>query len=158
MMCCLHRSTQIINIWPSVSSARNSSSSSPSSLNLRTLDMNDYMKMPGVLPSPPQSGVLPPAPPKSSGIGILLGRNSSDDVPRIKEVVRGLGAAQTNKIFVGDAVLAIDGRPVRHMDLDTAKELCRGPEGSTVLLHIQRAGMQFQVSVTRIPAATMLRD
>src|SRR5262249_17747410 len=74
-----------------------------------------------------------------TGIGAVL-RARADGL-EILQVVPEAGAADAG-LVPGDEVVAIDGTPVSGLGYERAIAAIRGPEGSTVLLRIRRAGQQ----------------
>jgi hypothetical protein len=83
------------------------------------------------------------------GIGVVLA--AKDDALVVGTVVPGGGAAAAG-LKAGDAVVRVDGQPVVTLGFDTAIQLIRGPEGSTVVLTIRRAdGSVAEVPVVRRP-------
>lgn len=79
-----------------------------------------------------------------AGIGTVL--EKAGDVLRIGAVAPTGGAAEVG-LGPGDAILAIDGVPVGPMTLAEAVPLIRGPEGSTVVLAVMKAGQQQIVTL-----------
>jgi carboxyl-terminal processing protease len=53
-------------------------------------------------------------------------------------IVEGSPASQTNKLKVGDRIVAVDQDPIVGMDITEAVELIRGPQGSIVNLTVLR--------------------
>ncbi len=53
-------------------------------------------------------------------------------------IVEGSPASQSNKLKVGDKIVAVDQEPVVGMDIVEAVELIRGPQGSSVNLTVLR--------------------
>jgi hypothetical protein len=72
-----------------------------------------------------------------AGIGVMLQKNA--DLFRILGVAPNGGAAEAG-LAAGDEVLFIDGSPVKPMTIADAVPLLRGPEGTTVILVIVKAG------------------
>jgi PDZ domain-containing protein/carboxypeptidase family protein len=81
-----------------------------------------------------------------TGIGAVL--RAQGDALDIQQVVPGAGAADAG-LGPGDSILAIDGARVTDLGFETAVGAIRGPEGTTVTLHIRRAGRELDVVVTR---------
>jgi carboxyl-terminal processing protease len=69
-----------------------------------------------------------------------IGAQLRDDLNgfTIVRIVEGSPAAQSNKLKVGDKIVAVDEEPVVGMDIVEAVELIRGPQGSNVNLTILR--------------------
>ena len=72
-----------------------------------------------------------------AGIGVVL--RIAGDALRVTQVAPGGGAAEVG-ISAGDDILSVDGRPVTDVGFKGAIEMIRGPEGSTVILGLRRAG------------------
>jgi hypothetical protein len=81
-----------------------------------------------------------------TGIGAVL--QARADVLEILQVVPEAGAAEAG-LVPGDGIVAIDGTPVKALGYERGIAAIRGPEGSTVLLRIRRAGREVDVLVTR---------
>ena len=81
-----------------------------------------------------------------TGIGATLRPNG--DALDIQQVVPNGGAAEAG-LGPGDAILAVDGASVTDLGFEGAIGAIRGPEGTTVLLRIRRAGRELDVVVTR---------
>ena len=86
--------------------------------------------------------------PKNQLAGIGAGLQAQGDSLVVTQVVKGGGAAEVG-ITVGDLILTIDGRSVAELDFNGVIQLIRGPEGSTVLLDIQRDGNKQTINVPR---------
>jgi carboxyl-terminal processing protease len=73
---------------------------------------------------------------KLFGIGAQL----RDDLNgfSIVRIVEGSPASQTNKLKVGDRIVAVDQEPIVGMEITEAVELIRGPQGSIVILTVLR--------------------
>jgi len=71
------------------------------------------------------------------GIGAVL--TAKDDVLLIGQTIAGGGAAEVG-LTTGDAVLAIDGIKVTDLGFEGSVIRIRGPEGSTVVLTVRKAG------------------
>jgi hypothetical protein len=82
-----------------------------------------------------------------AGIGAVLAPKG--DVLEIGQVVQGGGALAAG-IVAGDAVLAVDGKLVKDLGFEGTVSAIRGPEGSTVVLTIQRPTGTIDVTVTRV--------
>ncbi len=69
-----------------------------------------------------------------------IGAQLRDDLNgfSIVHIVEGSPAAQSNKLKVGDKIVAVDQEPVVGMDIVEAVELIRGPQGSNVNLTVLR--------------------
>lgn len=82
------------------------------------------------------------------GIGATL--TAKDDVLLIGQALPGGGAAEVG-LGPGDAVIAIDGVPVTELGFEGSIQRIRGPEGSTVVLTIRKAGVETaqEVAVPR---------
>jgi membrane-associated protease RseP (regulator of RpoE activity) len=82
-----------------------------------------------------------------AGIGIVL--TAEGDVLLVGRVVEGGGAAEAG-IVPNDAILAVDGTPVTELGFQGSIERLRGPEGSTVMITVRRAGTNAIVDL-RVP-------
>jgi carboxyl-terminal processing protease len=69
-----------------------------------------------------------------------IGAQLRDDLNgfTIVRIVEGSPASQSNKLKVGDKIVAVDHEPVVGMDIVEAVELIRGPQGSNVDLTVLR--------------------
>jgi carboxyl-terminal processing protease len=91
------------------------------------------------------------------GIGALVRMNDANQL----EIVRPLEdqPAETAGIEAGDIVLAVDGESIEGMGLYEAIALIRGPQGTRVILTIQRAGvaepLDIEIERARIPVPTI---
>ncbi|MEL7238393.1 MAG: carboxypeptidase regulatory-like domain-containing protein [Planctomycetota bacterium] len=81
-----------------------------------------------------------------AGIGAAL-RVDKDSLV-VQGVIDGGGAAEAG-LRAGDVITSIAGRSMAEMDFNMAIQLIRGPEGSTVLIEIQREGDTRAVDVPR---------
>ena len=81
-----------------------------------------------------------------AGIGTAL--RADGDALVVVSVVEGGGGAEAG-LQEGDRILTIDGRAVAELDFNSVIQLIRGPEGSTVLLTLQRDGDTETVDVPR---------
>jgi hypothetical protein len=81
-----------------------------------------------------------------TGIGAAL--QARGDGMRFQGMLPGGGAAAAG-LMRGDELLAIDGVPVAGLGYEGALAAIRGPAGTTVTLHIRRAGREMDVVVTR---------
>lgn len=81
---------------------------------------------------------------KLSGIGAQL----RDDLVgfSVMHIVEGSPASASNKLKVGDRIIAVDNEPVVGMDIVEAVELIRGPQGSHVSLTILRDTKENEVT------------
>ncbi len=82
------------------------------------------------------------------GIGIIISRR--DGKVTVIAPMAGTPAARKG-LRTGDVIAAVGGELTEDRSLDEVVELVRGPEGSEVLLTIQRPGMEetFDVEITR---------
>lgn len=82
------------------------------------------------------------------GIGAVLSARGEGLV--IGRAVEGGGAAEAG-LRVDDVILAVDGVPITELGFGGAIERIRGPEGSTLVLRIRRAGADSdeEIVVTR---------
>jgi carboxyl-terminal processing protease len=91
------------------------------------------------------------------GIGALVRMNDANQL----QIVRPMEGqpAEAAGIKAGDVVLAVDGTSIRGMGLYEAIALIRGPQGTRVILTVQRAGIAepFDVEIERasIPVPTI---
>lgn len=69
-----------------------------------------------------------------------IGAQLRDDLNgfTIVRIVEGSPASQSNKLKVGDKIVAVDAEPVVGMEIAEAVELIRGPQGSSVQLTVLR--------------------
>ncbi len=81
-----------------------------------------------------------------TGIGAVL--EASSEWLSVVDVVPGGGAAVAG-LVPGDQILAIDGTPVDGLGYERAIGAIRGPEGTTVVLRVRRAGRESDIVVTR---------
>jgi carboxyl-terminal processing protease len=83
-----------------------------------------------------------------SGIGAWV--NTEGDLLTITEPMKG-SPAEAAGIKAGDKILAIDGENVTGVLPEVARQKVLGPEGTQVILTIQRVGVEqpFDVTVTR---------
>ena len=81
-----------------------------------------------------------------TGIGAVL--RPRGDALDVQQVVRNGGAAEAG-LGPGDSILAIDRARVTDLGFEAAIGAIRGPEGTTVMLRIRRAGRELDVPVVR---------
>jgi hypothetical protein len=81
-----------------------------------------------------------------AGIGVQLAPRG--DGLLVTGVLPGGGAAEVG-MARGDLILAVDGRAVAELGLTTAVEAIRGPEGTRVLLRLQRGERTVELVVPR---------
>jgi hypothetical protein len=82
-----------------------------------------------------------------AGIGAVL--TPRGDALRVSRVAPGGGAAEAG-LAPGDEILRVEGRAIADLDFETAVNLVRGAEGTTVVLEVRRAGGRVErVAVTR---------
>ncbi len=79
------------------------------------------------------------------GIGVEL---AWDSILVVVACLEG-SPARAAGLLCGDRIVAIDGRPVRGLSFYRAGDLLTGPEGSSVLLDLERQGLRLQVPVRR---------
>ena len=79
-----------------------------------------------------------------AGIGAVL--QPRGEVLIVSSVLPGGGAAEVH-LGPGDAVLSVDGQPVKELGFQGAIQRIRGPEGSTVLLTVRKAGSPHAVEL-----------
>jgi carboxyl-terminal processing protease len=93
---------------------------------------------------------------KYEGVGMGLSMRNNritvTDPPFI-----GTPAARAG-IREGDVILKVDGQATRGMDLDEAVSIIRGPAGSSVVLTIQRNGMDHHLDFTLIREKIKIED
>ena len=97
-----------------------------------------------------------PGSPAKGGLGMTLRNDIKGDL-RVTELAMGGPAANGGQMRRGDIIAVIAGRNVRGMSVIQARDLIMGPEGSTVVLGVQRdspgggpgPGEFFEVSLTR---------
>jgi carboxyl-terminal processing protease len=82
------------------------------------------------------------------GIGIIIARR--DGNVTVIAPMAGTPAAQKG-LRAGDVIAAVGGEPTEDLTLDEVVDQVRGPEGSNVLLTIERPGLPtpFDVEITR---------
>jgi carboxyl-terminal processing protease len=91
------------------------------------------------------------------GIGALVRMNDANQF----EIVRPMEnqPAEMAGIQAGDVVIAVDGQSIEGMSLYEAIALIRGPQGTRVILTIQRAGvaepLDVEIERARIPVPTI---
>ncbi len=83
------------------------------------------------------------------GIGALLDTNK-DGLVYIKEPLPDAPAIRAG-VKSNDVILAVNGKSVKHIDIDKVVKLIRGPEGTVVKLTLQRAGVKkpLVIAITR---------
>ena len=81
------------------------------------------------------------------GVGITIQKEEGSGF-RILEVTDG-GPAQEAGIQPGDVIVKIDGAGCKDMDMDEARSLVRGEEGTSVTLTVQRDGKELDVQTQR---------
>ncbi|BDG04536.1 carboxypeptidase regulatory-like domain-containing protein [Anaeromyxobacter oryzae] len=81
-----------------------------------------------------------------AGIGVVL--TPLGDALAVTSVVAGGGAAEVG-LTRGDLVREVDGRPVSELGLGGAIEAIRGPEGTFVVLKVERGSTTFEARVPR---------
>ena len=82
------------------------------------------------------------------GIGITVAKADGEGLV-VQEVAAGGGAEEAG-LVPGDMILAADGTSLLDMDLDDAKKLVKGAEGTSVVLTVQHEdGSQEDISVQR---------
>ena len=82
------------------------------------------------------------------GIGITVAKADGEGLV-VQEVAAGGGAEEAG-LVTGDMILAADGTSLLDMDLDAAKKLVKGAEGTSVVLTVQHEdGSQEDISVQR---------
>ena len=64
----------------------------------------------------------------------------------VVRIVEGSPASQSNKLKVGDKIIAVDEEPVVGMDIVEAVELIRGPQGSNVHLTVLRESKESELT------------
>lgn len=77
-----------------------------------------------------------------------IGAQLRDDLVgfTVVRIVEGSPASQSNKLKVGDKIIAVDEEPVVGMDIVEAVELIRGPQGSNVNLTVLRESKEAEVA------------
>ena len=75
---------------------------------------------------------------------------AKDDVLVIGKTLPG-GGAETAGLASGDAIVSVDGIPVKSLGFEGAVQKIRGPENTTVTLSVKKAnaGEPTNVSVVR---------
>jgi len=74
-----------------------------------------------------------------AGLGMVVTINQQNSYLTVKSTIKGTPAQQAG-IGSNDAILKIDSRDTKGMDLETAVGLLRGPVGSKVTLTVARGG------------------
>jgi hypothetical protein len=77
-----------------------------------------------------------------TGIGAALA--AEGDVLLVGQVIEGGGAALAG-VVPGDRIVAIDGKLVGELDMNSAVQRIRGPEGTSVRLTVRRAGGEEEI-------------
>ena len=81
------------------------------------------------------------------GIGVLVTRNE-DDVITVIEVYKESGAEAAG-ILAGDVIVAVAGKEVKEVGYETAVDLIRGEEHTTVDVTVLRDGTRINLEVER---------
>ena len=66
------------------------------------------------------------------------------------------GPAQQAGILPEDVIIAVDGQSVTEISMDEGKELVRGPEGTNVVITVQRGEQQLSFTITRRTVKTVV--
>ncbi len=82
------------------------------------------------------------------GVGITIQIEEGIAGLQIMSVVEG-GPAEAAGVLAGDVLIAIDKTDCTSMNLDDAKNLVRGEEGTTVTLTVLRDGKELELPVAR---------
>ena len=82
------------------------------------------------------------------GIGVEV--NSTGEYPVIDAVFPDSPAAKSG-VQVGDVVIKVDGKDIHGLGIDQTSNLIRGPAGTTVVITVDRHGVQQDLSVQREP-------
>lgn len=69
---------------------------------------------------------------------VLCAQDGLDKVIRIKGCLRGSAAAQHGNVLAGDVLIAVDGKAIRDLTIDDARNLIVGPEGESVQIQLRR--------------------
>jgi C-terminal processing protease CtpA/Prc len=72
-----------------------------------------------------------------TGIGAVL--SPKDDALLLGQILPGGGAAEAG-LAPGDAIVRVDGQDVTVLGFEQAIQRIRGPEGSSVILGVRKAG------------------
>lgn len=92
----------------------------------------------------------PNAPPRLEIEGIGAGIGTEGDALVIKNIIEGGGAQQAG-LVAGDLITKVDQEPVVNLGFPGAIQRIRGPAGTSVLLHLKRAGnREMDVRVLRV--------
>ena len=82
------------------------------------------------------------------GIGVEV--NSTGEYPVIDAVFPDSPAAKSG-VQLGDVVIKVDGKDIHGLGIDQTSNLIRGPAGTTVVITVDRHGVQQDLSVQREP-------
>jgi carboxyl-terminal processing protease len=93
---------------------------------------------------------------KYEGVGMGLSMRNNQ-ITVIDPPFIGTPAARAG-IREGDVILQVDGQATRGMDLDEAVSIIRGPAGSSVVLTIQRNGVDHTLDFTLIREKIKIED
>ena len=66
------------------------------------------------------------------------------------------GPAQQAGILPEDVIIAVDGQSVTEISMDEGKKLVRGPEGTNVVITVQRGEQQLSFTITRRTVKTVV--
>ena len=66
------------------------------------------------------------------------------------------GPAQQAGMLPEDVIIAVDGQSVTEISMDEGKELVRGPEGTNVVITVQRGEQQLSFTITRRTVKTVV--
>lgn len=80
------------------------------------------------------------------GIGVRLTRRDPQGPPIIEEVFTASPAALAG-VRAGDRLLSVDGKPVQQTDLAGVRDLIRGPQGTEVILQLERTASRGPFAV-----------
>jgi carboxyl-terminal processing protease len=84
-----------------------------------------------------------------TGVGIRMELNKQTKRLTVVETIQNSPAAKLG-VKTGDEILAIDGKPTQHMDVQAASSMIRGKAGTPVTLKIERQGKStFDMKLTR---------
>lgn len=75
-----------------------------------------------------------------SGIGVHVELDAKTGLVTVVSPIKGSPGERAG-IRAGDAIISVDGRDIRGMELDQAVQFIRGPKGTKVSLQIQREGV-----------------
>ncbi len=84
-----------------------------------------------------------------AGVGIVIQANPRTKQLVVVKTIENSPAAKAG-IATGDAVIAIDGKSTKNMNINSARQLIRGESGKSIVVKIARGQMKpFEIPLTR---------